>query len=181
GFEPAPGQETQHNLRVVARLKPGVSMAEAQPAVKAALDEYAQTFPNRDEGWTVELTPWREARFGGMRRPLTMAQLSVGVLLLLVCVSVAVLMRARTVLGERSGVLASRQLGAGVVLGESLLLALGGGAIGAALVAFGAPAPKDITPTVLPRLSEVGFDARALAFTVVLIVCVTLAVGILPA
>ena len=181
GFEPAPGQETQHNLRAVARLKPGVSMAEAQAAVKVALDEYAQNFPNRDEGWTVELTPWREARFGGMRQPLTMVQLGVGVMLLLVCVSVAVLMRARTVLGERSAVLASRQIPPGVVLAESLLLALGGGAIGAALAALVLPALLDITPAVIPRLSEVSFDARVLAFTVVLIVLVALAVGILPA
>ena len=180
GFEPAPGQETQHNLRAIARLKPGVSMAEAQAAVKVALDEYAQKFPNY-EGWTVELSPWREARFGGMRRPLTMAQVGVGVMLLLVCVSVAVLMRARTVLGERSAVLASRRIGPGVVLGESLLLALGGGAIGAALVGLVLPALRDITPTVLPRLSEVRFDAGVVAFTVVLVVCVTLAVGILPA
>ncbi len=181
GFEPPPGQETQHNLRAVARLKPGVTMAEAQAAVKVALDEYAQKYPNRDEGWTVELTPWREARFGGMRRPLTMAQLGVGVILLLICVSVAVLMRARTVLGERSAVLSSRQIGSGVVFGESLLLALGGGAIGAALVALALPALLEISPTVLPRLSEVGFDARVAAFTVVLIVFVTLAVGLLPA
>ena len=180
GFEPDPGQETQHNLRAVARLKPGVSMAEAQAAVKVALDEYAQKFPNRDEGWTVELTPWREARFGGMRRPFTMAQLAVGVMLLLVCVSVAVLMRARTVLGERSAVLASRQTSPGVVLAESLLLALGGGAIGAVLVTLLLPALLDITPAVLPRLSEVGFDASVAAFIVVLIVFVALAVGILP-
>ncbi len=181
GFEPAPGQETQHNLRAIARLKPGVSMAEAQAAVKVALDEYAQKFPNHDQGWTVELTPWREARFGGMRRPLTMAQLGVGVMLLLICVSVAVLMRARTVLGERSAVLASRQTRPGVVLAESLLLALGGGAFGAALTARGLPALRDITPAVLPRLSEVRFDAGVVAFTVVLVVFVTLAVGILPA
>ncbi len=107
--------------------------------MKVALDEYAQKFPNRDKGWTVELTPWREARFGGMRQPLTMVQLAVGVMLLLVCVSVAVLMRARTVLGERSAVLASREIRPGVVLAESLLLALGGGAIGAALTAVGTP------------------------------------------
>ncbi len=180
-FEPAPGQETQHNLRAIARLKPGVSMAQAQAAVKVALDEYAQKFPNHDQGWTVELTPWREARFGGMRQPLTMVQLGVGVMLLLVCVSVAVLMRARTVLGERSGVLASRQIRPGVVLAESLLLALGGGAIGAALTALVLPALVDITPAMIPRLSEVGFDTRVLAFTVVLIVLVTLTVGILPA
>ncbi len=142
GFEPSPAQETQHSLRAIGRLKPGVSIAEAQAAVKLALDEYAQTFPNRDKGWTVELTPWREARFGGLRQPLTMVQLGVGVMLLLVCVSVAVLMRARTVLGERSAVLASRQTRPGVVLAESLMLALGGGAIGAALTALrtsGAP------------------------------------------
>jgi predicted permease len=181
GFEPAPGQETQHNLRALARLKPGVSMTEAQAAVKAALDEYAQKFPDRDEGWTVELTPWREARFGAMRRPFTMAQLAVGVMLLLVCVSVAVLMRARTVLGERSAVFASREIRGGVVLSESVLLALGGGALGAALVALVLPALRDITPTVIPRLTEVGLDARVIAFTLVLILVVTVAVGILPA
>ena len=181
GFEPAPGQEFQHNLRAIGRLKPGVSMAEAQAAAKVALDEYAQKYPNRDKEWTVELTPWREARFGGMRRPLTMVQLGVGVMLLLVCVSVAVLMRARTVLGERSAVLASTEIRPGVVLAESLLLALGGGAIGAALVAWGLPALRDITPTAIPRLSEVGFDAGVVAFTVIFIVLVTLAVGILPA
>jgi putative ABC transport system permease protein len=181
GFEPAPGQETQHNLRAVARLKPGVSMAQAQAAVKVALDEYAQKFPGRDEGWTVELTPWREARFGGMRRPFTMAQLAVGAMLLLVCASVAVLMRARTVLGERSAALASREIGPGVALAESLLLAIGGGAIGAALVALVLPALREITPTVVPRLSEVGFDAGVAAFTVVLVALVTLTIGFLPA
>ena len=181
GFEPAPGQETQHNLRALARLKPGISLTEAQAAVKVALDDYAQKFPNRDEGWTVELTPWREARFGGMRRPFTIAQLAVGVMLLLVCVCVAVLMRARTVLGERSAVLASREIRPGVVLGESLLLALGGGAMGAALTALILPALRDMTPTVIPRLSEVGLDAQVIAFTLVVILCVTVAIGILPA
>jgi putative ABC transport system permease protein len=181
GFEPPPGQETQHNLRALARLKPGVSVTQAQAAVKVALDEYAQKFPNRDEGWTVELTPWREARFGGMRRPFTMTQLAVGLMLLLLCVSVAVLMRARTVLAERSAVLDSHEIRPGVVLGESLLLALGAGAIGVVLVALVLPALRDMTPTVIPRLSEVGLDARVIAFTLVLILVVTVAVGLLPA
>lgn len=180
GFEPAPGQETQRSLRAIARVRPGVSMSEAQAAVKVALDAYVQRFPN-SEGWTVELMPWSEARFGGLRQPLTMVQLGVGVMLLLVCVSVAVLMRARTVLGDRSGVLASGQIRPGVVLAESLLLAIGGSAIGVVVVAMGLPALRDITPAVLPRLTEVRFDAVVVAFTVVLVVFVTLAVGILPA
>jgi putative ABC transport system permease protein len=181
GFEPPAGQEFQHNLRAVGRLKPGVSMAEARAAVKIALDEYVQKYPDRDTGWTVELTPWREARFGGMRRSFTMAQLGVGAMLLLVCVSVAVLMRARTVRGERSGVLGSTEIGAGVVIAESLLLALGGGAIGAAFAAGILPALRDITPPVIPRLAEVGFDATVVAFTVIVVAAVTLAVAIVPA
>jgi putative ABC transport system permease protein len=181
GFEPAPGQETQHSLRAIGRLKPGVSMPEAEAAVKVALDEYARLFPNRDKGWTVELTPWRQARFGTMRQPLTMVQLGVGAMLLLLCVSLAVLMRARTVLGERSAVLASRHTRPGVVLAESLILALGGAVIGLVITAWGLPALRDITPTVLPRLSEVRFAADVFAFTVVFVVFVTLAVGILPA
>ncbi len=180
-FEPAPGQETQHNLRGIGRLKPGASMAEAQAAVKVALDEYAQLFPNRDKGWTVELAPWSEARFGGLRRPLTMVQLGVGAILLLVCVSVAVLMRARTVLGERSAVLDSRQLRPGVVLTESLILALGGGAMAIVGVWVGLPSLLAITPSALPRLSDVAFGAGELAFAIVLSVAAGLWLGILPA
>jgi putative ABC transport system permease protein len=180
GFEPTPGQETQRNLRAIARLKPGVSMEEAQAAAKVALDKYVQQYPS-SEGWTVELTPWTEARFGGLRQPLTMVQLGVGVILLLVCVSVAVLMRARTVLGERSAILASSQIGPGVVLAESFLLAVGGGVLGAVLAAVVLPPLLDITPTALPRLREVGFDALAVGFTAVLVVFVALAVGALPA
>jgi hypothetical protein len=67
------------------------------------------------------------------------------------------------------------------VLGESLLLALAGGAIAAAVVPLVLPALRNMTPTVIPRLSEVGVDARVIAFTLVLIACVTVAVGILPA
>jgi predicted permease len=181
GFEPAAGQETQHNLRALARLKPGVSMTQARAAVKVALDEYAQKFPDRDEGWTVELTPWREARFGGMRRPFAIAQLAVAVMLLILCVCVAVLIRARTVLGERSAALRSRELRAGVVLCESLLLALAGGAIGVVLVALVLPPLRDMTPAVIPRLSEVGLDARAIAFMLGLILVVTVAVAAVPA
>ena len=181
GFEPPPGQEFQHNLRVIGRLKPGASIADAQAAAKVALDEYVQKYPNRDKGWTVELTPWRDARLGGMRQPLTLVQLSVGVMLLLVCVSVAVLMRARTVLGERSLVLASTRIGSGVVLAESVLLGLAGCAIGAVLAAGVLPVLREITPAVIPRLGEVGFNVGVAAFAVVLLVVVTVAVGILPA
>ena len=170
GFEPAPGQETQHILRAVGRLKPGVSMSEAQAAVKVALDEYARMFPNRDKGWTVELTPWREARFGGLRHavddgaarrrrhapPLVREPRGA---------AARAHSLARAVRRSRPG-----QNRPGVVLTEGLMLALGGGAIGAVVASLGLPALRDLTPAALPRLNDVTFDAGVLAFTVVLCV-----------
>ena len=162
GFEPSPAQQFQHSLRAVGRLKPGVSMAEAQAAVKIALDEYAQTYPNRDKGWTVELTPWRAARYGGVRQPLMMVQLAVGGMLLLLCVNLAVLIRARP-------------------FTESLLLSFAGGGIGAIVTALGLPALRDLAPRVLPRLDDVTFGGVVLAFAVVLCVKAAILFGLVPA
>ncbi len=180
-FEPAPGQETQHTLRAIGRLKPGVSMADAQAAVKVALDEYAQQFPNRDKGWTVELTPWRDARFGGLRKPLTMVNAAVGGMLLLLCVNLAVLLLARTVLGQRSAVLRSRGEPQASCSPKACCSSLAGGVAGTVLAAVVLPALRDITPTLVPRLDEVGVDAGVLAFTAVLSVVTGLVVGIVPA
>ena len=171
GFEPTPAQQFQHSLRAVGRLKPRVSISQGQAAVKVAIDEYARTFPGRDEGWTVEIVPWRQARFGGLRKPLTILQLAVGGMLLLLCVSLAVLLRAGTAAGERPGRMFAR----------ALTLSLVGGAIGAGLTAWGVPALRDAAPTVLPRLSDVAFDAPAIVFSVTLCVLAALAIGTLPA
>ena len=147
--------------------------------MKLALDEYARTFPNRDKGWTVELTPWREARFGGLRQPLTMVQLAVGVMLLLLCVNLAVLLLART--ARASGLPHAPDESSSVVLTESLMLSLGGGVIGAVVAWLGLPALRALTPRVLPRLDEVTFDASVFVFSAVLCVLTGLVVGIVPA
>ena len=174
GFEPSAVQQTQHSLRAVARLKPGVSISEAHAAAKVALDEYARMFPNRDKGWTVELTPWREARFGGLRQPLTMVQLGVGVMLLLLCVNLGVLLRARTAVGgaglSRPGEGRAQARPAFVILQRTLMLSVGGGVIAAVIVWLGLPALRALTPRVLPRLDEVKLDAGVLVFSLLLCV-----------
>jgi predicted permease len=164
GFEPSPAQQTPRSLRGVGRLKPGVSIAQAQAAVKRALDENARLVPDRDKGWTVELIPWREARFGALRQPLLMLQLAVGGMLLVLCVNVAT-MRC----GVRRAECGVRNAG---------VLALGGGAIGAVLAALVLPALRDLAPRALPRLDEVAFDAHVLAFSAVLCVVTGLVIWI---
>jgi predicted permease len=178
GFAPSsPAQETQHALRAVGRLRPSASIADAQAAAKLALDEYAQAFPNRDKGWTVELTPWREARFGGIRRPLTIVQLAVGALLLLLCVNLAVMLIARDrFTGPPPGQSRPR-----IVLLESLVLSISGGVIGAGITWLGLPALLALTPRALPRLDEVTFDGSVLTFAALLAVATAMAIGIVPA
>jgi len=167
-FEPTPAQASQHSLRGIGRLKPGVSLADAQAATKAALDGYTQQFPTRDPGWTVELTPWREARFGGLRKPLLYALVGVGAMLLLLCVNLSLMLLSRT---GRAG------------LKESVLVSIGGGVVGTALAAFVLPRLVAMVPKVLPlpRLDEVGIGGTALAFAAVLSVITGLVYGIVPA
>lgn len=181
GFEPAAGQERQRSLRGIGRMKAGASLADAQTAVNAAMAEYAEMFPGRDEGWTVQLAPGREAKFGGMRQPLTMAQLAVGAMLLLLCVNVAVALHARTRSRQWSAVAAAEQSGAGVVFAESLLLAFGGGAIAVVLVALGLPALRELTPNALPRLDDVSLDGTVLVFAFLLSIVTGLVIGLVPA
>ena len=144
--------------------------------MKLALDERADVSePDRDDR---RVTPWREARFGGLRQPLTMLQLGVGVMLLLLCVNLAVLLLARTNPGrERSAVLTPGENRRGVVLTESLMLSLGGGVIGALVTWLGLPALRALTPRVLPRLDEVTFDSSVFVFFGVLCVLTGLVLG----
>jgi putative ABC transport system permease protein len=181
GFEPAPGQERQRSLRGVGRLRAGASIADAQAAVNLAMNEYAQMFPGRDEGWTVQLAPWREAKLGGLRQPLLMTQLAVGAMLLLLCVSLAVLLRTRASAGETSANRVGHQIRRGVVLTEGLLLAFGGGILAIVLVALGLPALLEITPSALPRLDDVALDGTVLAFSLALCVVTGIVIGIVPA
>lgn len=156
GFDPTPATQFQHSLRAVGRLKSGASVAQGQLAVKAAIDEYASTFPERDQGWTVEIAPWREARFGGLRKPLIIVQLAVVGMLLLLCVSLAVL---------RPGV----------------TLTLVAGAVGAASAALALPSLLEMAPTALPRLVDVAFDARVIVFAIALCLGAAVVVRLVPA
>jgi putative ABC transport system permease protein len=178
-FDPTPAQATQHTLRGIGRLKPDASMADAHAAVKVALDEYAKQFPTRDKGWTIELTPWRDARFGGLRKPLMMVNAAVGGMLLLLCVNVALLLLARRP-ASGSATLRPEQ-SPGVVLTASVLLSLAGGVAGTVLAAVVLPALRAITPTLVPRLDEVGIGAGVLAFAIVLSIVAGLVFGIVPA
>lgn len=158
----------QHYLGTVARLKAGVSMAHAEDRLNAVARELGAEYPATNRGWGVRLSPMATEVVGNTAAVLWVLLASVGLVLLVACASVALLslMRGldrreetavRLALGASSGRLLRE------FLMESVLLALMGGLVGAALAAAGLRLLPSLT-TDLPRLEEVRFDFRALAF-----------------
>lgn len=169
-----------------ARLKPGVTMTQANADMQRVTDELARVYPQYDKGTGASLTPLKESMVGGVRSFLLLLLGAVGFVLLIACVNVANLLLARG--AARSREIAVRSaLGAGTgrlvrqMLTESVLLALIGGALGLALAAAGTRAALAALPATLPRASEVGIDARVLWFSVALSFLAGILFGLLPA
>ncbi len=181
--------EWGHHLRMVGRLRPGVSLAQA----RADLDLIARTpvaeFPR---------PRWAALRFGFISdslqgnltrsvEPALLAVLGAVMLVLLIaCVNVTNLLLARGAL--RGGEFAIRAaLGAGrmrmvrQLLTEGLVLSAAGGALGVLVAAWGVQALVALSPPELPRLAAVGLDRNVLIFALGITTLIGLAVGMVPA
>ena len=186
---PADGREWGHHLRMVGRLRNGVSTADAGRELagiaQAPLPEFSRpAWASLESG--LEIAALRDDVTGGVRPVLVALLGAVGVLLLIACVNVTNLLVARGV--QRQGELSLRSaLGAGrgrlirQVLTESLLLALLGGAFGMVVAAFGVRGLVALSPPGLPRIGAVRLDAPVFAIALIVTAVVGLGVGLLPA
>ena len=170
----------------MARLKPGVTLAQAEADMKLVTDSLARIYPEADKDMGATLTPLKESVVGRVRGFLLMLLGAVGFVLLIVCVNVANLTLARS--NARGREMAVRSsLGAGTgrlvrqMLTESLLLSTLGGALGLLLAALGTRNILAALPATLPRAGEVGIDARVLLFTILATVGAGILFGLLPA
>jgi putative ABC transport system permease protein len=174
------------NFLSVARLKPGVSVEQAQAEMTTISLRLAEAYPNtnRDVGALVE--PLRADLVRDVRRPLLVLLAAVGSLLLIGCASLANLLIARAV--SRSGELVLRSaLGAtrGRLMRQAVtelvpLLAIGGVAglvIAHGLLAVGRP----LLPATMPRVEQIAIGAPVLIFTVLLLGLTALVTGVWPA
>ncbi len=173
----------------LARLKQGVTLADAQERLGAFAErlraEYPADYPAR-AGWTPRLVGLHEDVVGQSRTPLIMILVSVGVVLLIACANIAGLLLARSAgryreLGIRRALGAGRVRLARLLFTESLLLAGGGGVAGLLLAVWTRDVILALAPAGLPRLAEVGFDARVLLFAAGVSATAGVLFGVVPA
>ncbi|HEV3149893.1 MAG TPA: ABC transporter permease [Acidobacteriaceae bacterium] len=170
----------------IARLKPGVTLAQAKADMDRVTHNLAAAFPDADKGIGASLRPLKEQMVGDVRPLLLVLLAAVGFLLLLACVNVASLLLARSArrkreFAVRTALGASQSRVICQLLTESLLLGIVSGVIGLLLAAWGTHAALKLVPMALPRVNEIGLDFRVLAFTMGISLLSGTLFGLVPA
>ncbi len=170
---------------VTGRLKPGVTVAEAQADLATVQAHLALQFPKTDGNLTVSVTPLKSVVVGGIRSSLWVLYGSVSLLLLIACTNIGALLMARTAEREReisirSSLGASRSAILWQLLTEVFVLALAGSVLGL-LIAAGASHVFALFSKDLPRVEEIGLNWRIVVYSLVCAVTATLVCGLLPA
>lgn len=175
-----------HFIGVVARLKPGITKAQAETEMKVIASRLEQQYPDTNTGWSVKIVPLLEYAVGDMRSALMILFGAVVFVLLIVCANIANLLLARAAARQkeiaiRCAMGAKRGRIVRQLLTESVMLAVMGSAVGLLLAVWGLKLLLALAPKNLPRVQEASIDGPTLVFTLLLTLVIGILFGLAPA
>jgi putative ABC transport system permease protein len=173
-------------IQVLARLKPGVSIEQARADMTAIAGALGQQYPDSNKEHWVTLRSLYDATVGDVRSLLLMLLAAVSFVLLIACANVANLMLARASVRQkeiaiRSALGASRLRIMRLLITESVMLALSGGALGLLTAYWGTGLALKALPEALPRVHDIKVDANVLLFTLAASIITGMVFGLVPA
>ena len=185
GSQPMTEQRDNNFFKCIARLKPNVSIQQAQANIDTICANWRQQYPDTKASTAAKVLPELDAMVGSANSALLMLCAMAGCVLLVACVNVANLLLARS-LSRHKEISIRAALGAGrwhiikQLLAESVLLGAIGGLAGLVIAIWGIDSLKAFLPS-LPRIDEISPDLRVLTFTALVSLGVGIVAGLLPA
>jgi predicted permease len=185
-FSPANERRDNRWVRAIGRLKPNVSIGQAQAEMETISQRLAQSYAETNANWSIRLIELQERLLGELRTSLLILLGAVAFVLLIACVNVANLLLARAAyrqqeIAVRTALGASRLRVVRQLLTESVLLSIVSGLLGLALSMWLIKLLIAITPPDTPRIDEIGIDLRVFAFTLGVTLLAGLLFGLFPA
>jgi predicted permease len=176
-----------HYMIPIARLKDGVSLAQAQAEMNGIAKNIERTYPKSNKGWGVFVQPMQESAVEDERQGVLVLFGAVGFVLLIACVNVANLLLAKAAvrqseLAVRASLGAARSRLVAQLLTESVLLAVAGGSLGLLLALWLVKTLHALIPAqMLAGFADIALDFRVLAFALGLSVVTGVFFGLFPA
>jgi len=179
-------QRGSHYLEVVARMKPGVSLDQANAEIQAIQRQISQDHPDEAGRLTAFVMPLRDQLAGDIRRPLLVLLVAVGFVLLIACANVANLLLSRAAsrqreIAVRAALGASRPRIVRQLITEGVVLSIGGAVLGVLLAVQSFAFLSRLIPDTLAVSTNLTLDVKVLGYTLLVSIATAVIFGLAPA